>query len=88
MDLPQEPLVAEGRGELGEQRLERHRALVLDIVGELHRGHPAVANFALEAIAVRQRGAEGGRDVVHVGVVRWAASRNASKVMRGGNRTA
>jgi len=46
-DLLEEPLSAERCGELGAQHLERHVAVVLQVPGEIDRGHPAGAELAL-----------------------------------------
>ena len=34
------------------ENLHRHLAVVLEIFGEIHRGHPALAELALDAVAV------------------------------------
>ena len=39
-------------GELGTQHLDRHLAAVPEVLGEVDRGHAAVAEFALDAVAV------------------------------------
>ena len=41
-------------GELGAQDLERDRAVVPEVVGEVDRGHAAASELALEAVAVGQ----------------------------------
>ena len=51
-DLGQEPLGAEDRGEFGPQHLERDLPLVLQILGQVDRGHPAGAEFPLDPVAV------------------------------------
>ena len=48
LDLGQEPLGADDRGELGPQHLERHLAVVPEVVGEVDRRHAARADLALE----------------------------------------
>ena len=63
LDLAQEPLGAEGDGELGSQHLERHGAAELAVVGEVDRGHPALAQLALDRVAIGERGGQAG-DVV------------------------
>ena len=40
-NLTQEALGAEGGTELGVEDLQRDRSVVLEIVGEIHPGHPA-----------------------------------------------
>ena len=58
LDLGEEPLGAEDGGELGVQHLERDLAVVLEVVGEVHRRHAARAELALDAVAVGERGGE------------------------------
>ncbi len=38
--------------QLGLQDLERDLAIVLEVLGEVHRGHAALAQFPLDAVAV------------------------------------
>ncbi len=54
-DFGQEPLGAEGRGELGVQHLDGDVAVVLQVVGEIDRGHPALPKLAVDPVALRQR---------------------------------
>ncbi len=51
LDLGQEPLGSDDRGQLRLQHLERDLPLVLDVIGEVDRGHPALAELALDAVA-------------------------------------
>ena len=55
LDLPEEPLRAEHRGQLRPEHLERHLAPVLEVVGEVDGGHAAAAELTLEAVAARER---------------------------------
>ena len=55
LDLLFEPLGTEGGGELGVKHLQRDRAVVLEIVGEVHGCHPAAAQLTLDAVAVGER---------------------------------
>lgn len=52
MDLGEEALGAHHEAELRPEHLEGHFATVLEIAGEVHRGHPALAQLPLEAVAV------------------------------------
>ena len=52
LDLGKEPLAAERGGEVRVQYLDRDVALVLEVVGEVHRRHAARTEFALHAVAV------------------------------------
>ena len=54
LDLAQESLGADHGGELGAQHLDRDLAVVLEVVGEVDRGHAARAELALDAVAVGQ----------------------------------
>ena len=59
LDFPLEPLVAHGGGELGEHDLERHRPVPVDVVREVHRGHPSATQLALDLVPAREGGAKG-----------------------------
>ena len=48
-DLALEALGAERRGEVGMQHLERNGALVLNVAGQIHRGHAAAPDLAFDA---------------------------------------
>ena len=65
LDLGQEPFVAEDGAELGAEDLEGDLAVVLEVGGEVDRGHPAGAELALDAVAVFQRGGEAERVCCH-----------------------
>ena len=58
LDLTPEALGAQPRGELRSHHLDGHLAPVLQVLGEMHRGHPPLAERALQPIAV----GEGGGD--------------------------
>ena len=60
LDLAQEPLGADDGGQLGPQHLERHLAVVLQVLGQVHRGHAARAELPLDAVAVGERRRRGG----------------------------
>ena len=62
-DLAQEPLGAERVGEFRVEDLDRHRAVVLEIVREVDGGHAALAELALDAVAVGEGGGEASRRV-------------------------
>ena len=53
-DFALEPLGAERGGDLGVEHLERHRPIVLEVVGEEDRGHPATAKLSLDTVAVTE----------------------------------
>jgi hypothetical protein len=52
LDLDHEPLGAEDGGELRFQDLQRDVAVVLEVLGEIDRGHAALAELALDRVAV------------------------------------
>jgi hypothetical protein len=53
LDLAQKTVGAERGGQLGVEDLERNLAIVLQIVGEVNRGHPASAELTLDFVLVR-----------------------------------
>ena len=65
VDFPGEPLGPDGGGQLGSQHLDRDLARVLQVLGEIDRGHAPLAQLPLEAVAVGERGGELGRDAGH-----------------------
>jgi len=64
-DLLHEPLGAQDRGEVGFQDLERDLALVPEVLGEIDRGHAALAQLALQPVAVDQRRVQPLREAIH-----------------------
>ena len=46
------------RGQLGAQHLDRDLAMMLQVLGEIDRGHAALAQLPLDAVAVGQSGRE------------------------------
>jgi hypothetical protein len=65
LDLLDEPLGAEDRRQLGPQHLDRDLPVVLQVLGQIHRRHPTLAEVTFEAIAVGQGGGEAARDLGH-----------------------
>ena len=63
LDLAEEALGADGRGELGAEDLHGDEAAVLGVAGEVDRRHAALAELPLDRIA----GGEGGGDAVEEG---------------------
>jgi hypothetical protein len=53
------------------EHLERHRAIVLQVVSEEDGRHPAAAQLALQTIALGQRRAETGIGVRQRGAQWW-----------------
>ena len=62
-------------GEFRAQHLDGDLPVVLDVLGEVHRGHPAGTQLALDAVVVSQSGGEAGRGIGHA---QLAAGTNAS----------
>jgi len=58
LDFAEEPVRAEARGDFGTKHLQRHAAVVLQIAGQEHHGHAALAELALNVVARRERDAE------------------------------
>ena len=61
----EESLGADGGGKLRSQELDRDLAGVLEVLGEIHRGHAALAQLPLEAVAVGEGGSEVRGDARH-----------------------
>ena len=53
-DFLHEAIGAEGGREVGTEDLECYLALVVDVFGEIHRRHPALAQLALDDVAVTE----------------------------------
>jgi hypothetical protein len=75
LDLVLEALRAERCSELGVEDLERHQAFVLEIAGEVNRGHTPTTELALERVAVGQGSLKpfqglGQRDLSEWGITR------------------
>ncbi len=51
LDLAEEPVAADGDGELRPQHLHRDFAVVLEVFGQIDRGHPPAAELALQRVA-------------------------------------
>jgi hypothetical protein len=66
-DLTQEPLTAQHGGEFGPEHLERDLPLVLEVSGEVDRGHAAAPELALERVAAGEGRREALQGVGHTG---------------------
>ena len=55
LDLAEEPLAAEHRRQLGLEQLDRDPPAVLQVLGEEHDRHPAVAELPLHAVPIAER---------------------------------
>ena len=52
--LPQETLGPERARQLGMQHLQRHRSIVLGVLGEVNRRHPPAPKFPIDCVDVAQ----------------------------------
>ena len=59
LDLGKEALRADDGGELGPEDLDRDLAVVPEILGQVHRGHPSGAELPLNAVPVGEGAGEG-----------------------------
>ncbi len=69
LDLAQEALPADGLGQLGAQHLDRHPPIVLQVLGQVHRGHAARPELALDVVAVGEGGGDLGKVAQRVALV-------------------
>ena len=67
LDLALEPLQTDDCRHGGMQHLDGHEALVFQVLGQEHRGHPTAPQLTLQAVAVLevlgQRGEERGNRI-------------------------
>ncbi len=81
LDLPQEPLGAQGCGELGPQHLHRDLPPVPDVAGHVDYRHAPGADRALKLVPPGERG---GETVEHVGHATQASVAATAKRPRTG----
>ena len=74
LDLGEETIAADDGAQLGVEDLNGDLAAVLEVFGEIHRGHTALTQLAVEAIAV---GESVDEPVRHAGAHREAAASRA-----------
>jgi hypothetical protein len=65
LDLAKEPLGAKGCGDGSFKHLEGDTAVMLEVMGEVNRGHPATAELSLERVTVLERLAQSDHGVGH-----------------------
>src|SRR2546422_9299841 len=70
LDLAEEPLCPEGHGELRPEHLDGNSAAVLQVLGEEHDRHPALAQLPFDRVALGKGGLETDEEGYHVGA-RW-----------------
>ena len=84
-NLGDEPLGADDGGQLGAQHLDGHLALVLEVLGQVHRGHAAGPELALDAVAVGKGRGEAFDGAAHrLTVPPWRAVRRGCSARRPG----
>src|SRR6185503_2134311 len=57
-DLTKEAVGAKGDGKLGAEDLDGDRALDLEVLGPVDRGHTALADLFLKVVTIPERGSE------------------------------
>ena len=65
LDLGEEPLGADDRGELGPEHLDGDPAVVLEVLRQVHGGHAARAELPLDPVAVGEGFGQAGERVRH-----------------------
>jgi hypothetical protein len=63
LDLGQKALGSDDGGQLGLQDLEGDLALVLEVLGQVNRSHPALTDLAIDAVAAFQGRVQAGGGV-------------------------
>ena len=66
-DLAQKALGPEGVDQLGTEDLYGYLAIMLEVVSEIDRSHPARAKLAVEAVALGQGCLKSGLEIGQVG---------------------
>ena len=65
LDLALEASGAEGLREVRQEHLERDRAFMAKVMGQVDRGHATPPEFALEAVAISEGSGELSREIGH-----------------------
>ena len=89
LDLAREAFGAHGGAEFRTQHLERHLAVVLEILGEVDRRHPPLAELALDPVAIGEGGGERAEGRVRGGLgchgeQLWMGRRRCASKLRSG----
>src|SRR5437867_2863239 len=66
-DLPLESLYTQACGQLRAQHLESHRAIMPEVVGDIHGRHAAVPELAFEPVGRSETGPEALQRIRHGG---------------------
>jgi len=67
LDLAEEALGPDDRGQLWAHHLDRDFAIVLEVLGQVDRGHAALAELPLDAVAVGEGSLQSGHRLGHRG---------------------
>ena len=67
LDLTQEPLAAEGDGDLWAERLERDEPLMPRVAREVHERHAAASQLTVDDVVRRERGIQLHKGISHSG---------------------
>ena len=65
LDLAQETLAAERHRDLGAQRLQRDKPLVLDVARQIDQRHPSAAQLLIDDVAIGERGVQFCKGISH-----------------------
>ncbi len=60
LHLTQEPVGTQRSGQFGPHDLDRHLSLVLQVLGQVHRGHPALTDHTVDPVTLGQHPAHLG----------------------------
>ena len=80
-DLAEEALGPEGRGQLRPQHFDRHLAVMPQVLGQVHRRHPAMTQLPHDGVAVGERFLQAGERFVHCGDRRWGRGKDAAALV-------
>jgi hypothetical protein len=65
VDLAEEAIATDCRRELGVEHLYRDLAIVLPVIGKVHGGHSAAADFPRDVVPVSEDGSQAFEQVNH-----------------------
>ncbi len=76
LNFSEEAFRADDRGQLGFQDLEGNLAVMLQVLGQVDRGHAALAELALDGVAPVEGGVEKAHGFGHRAVPRGGSDRD------------
>ena len=82
LDFPKESFPAEHRRQLRMEDFDRDLAVVLHVLGEIDRGHPAAAQLPLDRVSVGQGGAQTIQRLSDGLALEWGDSQRYDKAVR------